>query len=112
MFVIQTSIPVDPAHRDEFETLTAALVERTREQDGTIDYQAMGDLTDPNTVRFFERYEDEAALEAHTQTREYRAFVAALPEVTDGNLKTVQFEVDEPLDEVQFEAAEAVPDEW
>ncbi|WP_267640868.1 putative quinol monooxygenase [Haloarchaeobius amylolyticus] len=112
MFVIQTTIPVDPAHRDEFVRLAEALVERSREQDGTVDYNAAADLTEPNTFRFFERYRDEAAVDAHARTEEYREFIEALPEVTDGKLRNVQFEVDEAPDEVEFEAEAAIPDEW
>jgi hypothetical protein len=45
-----------------------------------IDYRAATDVTDPNVVRFVEQYEDAAAFEVHTQTEQFQAFEAALPD--------------------------------
>ncbi|WP_435333919.1 putative quinol monooxygenase [Haloarchaeobius sp. TZWWS8] len=107
-----TTIPVDPAHRDEFDDLAAALVRRSRAMEGTLDYHAMADVTDPNTVRVFERYADQTALDEHVQTDEYRAFVERLPGLVDGDLSIVHLEGGEVLVEKSFAAAEAIPDEW
>ncbi|WP_435359563.1 putative quinol monooxygenase [Haloarchaeobius sp. DFWS5] len=111
MFVILTTVPVDPDRRDEFCSLAEALADRSQREAGTIEYRVMADLTDPNTVRFFERYEDQTALEAHTESEEYRAFVEALPALSDGKLHNVQFEVDDAIDEFEFPAEAAVPEE-
>ncbi|RBI63564.1 antibiotic biosynthesis monooxygenase [halophilic archaeon] len=111
MIVVQTSVPIASDRRDEALGAIAALVEQSRKEDGVVDYRATTDLQDPDVVRFFERYEDETALEAHVRTDHYRAFVADLPDLTDGRLETVRFELDGEPAVVRFDAAEAnLPD--
>lgn len=95
MIVIHASFPMDPAHRDDALDLVEDLVDRSTDEDGTIDYRATTDIRDENTIRFFERYEDEAAFEAHTRTDHFRAFEAALPDLLAGEPEILRFEVDD-----------------
>lgn len=71
------------------------LVEHSREEPGTVRYEVARDLTDPNLLRTLEAYEGAAAVEAHTDSAPYRRFVEALPELTDGEIETRQFETDD-----------------
>lgn len=107
MIVIHTTIPLDPTRRDEAMDRIAALVDHTRSEDGTVRYRATRDLSEPDTVRFFEQYEDAAAARAHTESEPYRRFVEALPDVVDGDIETLQFET-ATVDVVEFTADEAV----
>ncbi|WP_313691638.1 putative quinol monooxygenase [Halorarum halobium] len=107
MFVVHTSIPIDPERREEAIAHVASMVEDSRAEDGTVRYRAMEDLTEPNVVRFFEQYEDVAAAERHTNSERYREFVEALPAFSSGALETIQFETDEFVVH-EFEASEAV----
>lgn len=106
MIVVHTSIPLDPARRDEAMDFVEPLVERSRSEDGTVRYRATEDVTEPNVLRFFEQYEDAAAAEAHQQSEEYRRFVEALPDLAAGQIETIQFETDD-VEVVEFDAAEA-----
>jgi quinol monooxygenase YgiN len=92
VLVVHTSIPVDPERRETVMDLVSTLVEESREEDGVVRYRAMQDLTEPNVIRFFEQYEDAAAAEEHTTSPAYREFVEALPELTTGDVETIQFE--------------------
>jgi len=94
MIVLHATFPLDPAKRDEALDRIADLVEQSQAEDGMIDYQAATDVSDPNVVRFFEQYEDEAAFEAHTQTDHFQEFEAALPDLLAGEPEVLQFEVD------------------
>lgn len=107
MLVVHTSIPVDPERRETVMALVTDLVEQSREEDGVVRYRAMQDLTDPETIRFFEQYEDAAAAEEHTTSPAYREFVEALPEVATGDVETIQFETDDS-GVATFDPADAV----
>ncbi|WP_160133438.1 putative quinol monooxygenase [Halococcus salsus] len=94
MLVVHASFPVDPAHRDDALELLPDLVEGSRAEDGVIEYRATTDVTDPNIIRFFERYEDEEAFAAHGQSDHFGTFEDAVGEYLAGEPEVVQFEVD------------------
>lgn len=93
MIVLHASIPIKPDKRDEAIELAETLVERSNHENGIIDYQAATAVQNKNMLRFFEQYEDEAAVEAHTQTDHYQEFEAALPELLAGEPELFQFDV-------------------
>ncbi|UPV72930.1 antibiotic biosynthesis monooxygenase [Halorussus limi] len=101
MIVVHASVPIDPDRREEALDSARDLAERTRAEEGVLDYAATTDVSDPNVVRFFEWYEDEEALDAHQRTDHYREWVEALPDQLDGDvedLDVTQFVVDEAFD--------------
>ncbi len=109
MIVVHTTIPLasgaEPALLDRIENL----VEHSREESGTVRYRAARDLADPTLLHFFEQYEDAAAAEAHTASDPYRRFVEALPGAVEGEIETVQCQVDDDRVEVaSFTAEDAV----
>lgn len=93
MIVLHASFPIDPDRREEALETIEGLVEQSQAEDGMIEYHATTDVADPNVVRFFERYEDEAAFEAHTETEHFQAFEEALPEFLAGEPEVVRFDV-------------------
>lgn len=94
MIVLHATFPLDPEQRDEALDLIEDLVEQSQAEDGMIDYRAAKDVSDPNLVRFFEQYEDEAAFESHSQTEHFQEFEAALPDLLAGEPEVRRFEVD------------------
>ena len=50
---------------DELLEVTAKLVAGTESEDGTLQYAVHTDAGDPNSVWFYERYADQAALDTH-----------------------------------------------
>ncbi|WP_226040983.1 putative quinol monooxygenase [Natrinema sp. DC36] len=94
MIVIHASFPIDPDRRDDALELIEELVTESQREDGMIDYRATTDVSDPNVVRFFERYEDEAALGAHTQSDHFQEFSSALPELLAGEPTVTRFDVE------------------
>jgi len=94
MIVLHAVFPLDPEKRDEALDLISELAEQSRAEPGMIDYRPAADVEDPNTIRFFERYEDEAAFEAHSRTDHFREFEAALPDLLAGEPEVTRFEVD------------------
>lgn len=107
MFVVRTTIPVDPDRREKALELVTDLVDHSRGEAGTVRYHATTDVENPNLIRFFEQYEDAYAAEAHADSGSYRRFTEALPEFVDGPIETIQFEA-EDVSVTEFTAADAV----
>ncbi len=58
------------------------MMEKSRAEDGCLDYAFARDLADPQVLVLFERWRDQAALAAHGQSehmREFQAVLAANP---------------------------------
>ncbi|MFC4550543.1 MULTISPECIES: putative quinol monooxygenase [Halorussus] len=101
MIVVHAAVPIVPDRRSEALELIEDLADRSRAESGVVDYRATTEVGDPNVVRFFERYEDEAALEAHQASEHYREWAEALPDLLDGgvaDLDVTQFVVEEAFD--------------
>ncbi|RKD89097.1 putative quinol monooxygenase [Halopiger aswanensis] len=94
MLVIHATFPIDPDRRDDALELVADLAERSREEDGVVDYRVTTDVEDPNVFRIFERYEDEAAFGAHAETDHFEAFEEALPDLLSGDPEVTRFDVE------------------
>lgn len=93
MLVIRATLPLDPDRMDEVTELAADLAEASRAEDGVVDYHVTEDLESPGVVRIFEVYEDEAALDSHSDTDHLAAFQAALPDLLVGHPEIMQYEV-------------------
>ncbi|MFB6121675.1 MAG: putative quinol monooxygenase [Halobacteriaceae archaeon] len=94
MIVLHASFPIDPERRDEALELIDDLVEQSQAEDGMLDYRATTDVQDQNVIRFVERYEDEAAFEAHTETDHFQRFEERLPALLAGEPEVLRFDVD------------------
>jgi quinol monooxygenase YgiN len=95
MIIVHANFPIDPARREEALELAEMLVEESNKEPGMIDYRASVDVVDQNVIRFVERYEDEAAFGAHTETEHFREFESKLPDLLGGDPEVMRFEVSE-----------------
>ncbi|WP_247002170.1 putative quinol monooxygenase [Halosolutus gelatinilyticus] len=103
MIVVHTSIPFDPDRYDEAIEFVRDLADQSRREDGTVRYRATVDFEDEHTVRFFEQYEDEAAMVAHTKTDYYQRFNDPLSDLVDGPMETIAL-MEDDLDVYTFTA--------
>lgn len=94
MIVIHAAFPIDPERRDEAVDRARELAERSREEDGNVEYRVTTDIEDEGMLRFFERYDDEAAFAAHGESDHFGAFEEALPELLAGDPTVTRFDVD------------------
>jgi len=74
------------------------LAEKSREEEGVIDYRVTTDVEDSNVVRIFEQYEDETAFGEHAETDHFGEFEAALPDLLAGEPTVTRFDVDSATD--------------
>lgn len=103
MLVIHARVPLDPDAREHALQMVERLADRTRAEAGAIDYRATTEVGEPNVVHFFERYEDEAAWDAHGETDHYAAFERALPQIADGEITVERYDVDGEPEVFRFE---------
>lgn len=73
MIIIAGTVDVDPEQRDAALTAGKPHMEATRAQKGCIDYVWSADLLVPGRIYVYERWEDEAALDAHFKGPHYLA---------------------------------------
>lgn len=93
MIVLHAAVPIAPEHREDALETIEELVQLSRQEEGMVDYRATADVENPNTIRFFEQYEDEAALEAHLESDHYLEFAKSLPDWLAGEPEVMKFEV-------------------
>ena len=98
MIVLHAVFPIKPDRLDDALALTEMLIEESNEEPGVIDYRAATDVEDETTIRFFEQYEDAAAMEAHVGSDHFAELDAALPDLLAGEPELTQFEVDSVSD--------------
>ncbi|MDZ7688879.1 MAG: putative quinol monooxygenase [Halobacteriales archaeon] len=95
MIVVHATVPVDPEKHDEAIESAKSVAEKSRDEDGIVEYRVAVDADDENLLRFFEQYEDEAAFGAHASSDHFAEFVATLPEFLNGEANLKRFEVSE-----------------
>jgi len=98
MIVIHARFPIDPESRDEALDQFRTLAEQSRAEDGVIDYRVTTDIEQPNHVRVFEQYEDEAAFGAHAESDHFATLEEQLPALLAGEPTVTQFDVESATD--------------
>jgi (4S)-4-hydroxy-5-phosphonooxypentane-2,3-dione isomerase len=84
MFALVVSLQVKPEKRDQF--LSAAEDDSTcsvRDEPGCLRFDVLQDNADPNHFFFYEVYQDEDAVKAHTSTPHYARWSNASKECLD-----------------------------
>lgn len=79
VIVVLASYRVNPEDRDEFVAARREQIERTRAEDGCIEYRMTLDGLDPGLVVLVERWRDDAALAAHVTVVEANKAVSTTP---------------------------------
>jgi quinol monooxygenase YgiN len=98
MIVLHAIFPIDPAELEEALDLAEMMVAESNQEPGVINYRAATDIGAGNLLRFFEQYEDAAALETHVESDHFAAFEAALPDLLAGDPDITRFDVDSASD--------------
>ena len=98
MIVLHAVFPIEPDKLDDALDLAETMVEESNEEPGVINYRAATDVGAGNLLRFFEQYEDAAAMEAHVESDHFGTFEAALPDLLAGDPDITRFDVDSVSD--------------
>lgn len=78
MIIVTGSVVAKPETFDEILALSIEHVERSRKEPGCLSHDGHIDCQNPLRLFFFERWQDDAAIQAHFRMPESRAFVKAL----------------------------------
>lgn len=93
MLLVTGAATVDPDHRERAVELATEMAEATRAEPGCLEYRFSSDLTDPNTVYIFERWESMDDLEAHFETDHMARFQTELPPLLAGEMDIALYEI-------------------
>ena len=90
MLIVAGHFDIDPADRDAFLEARSPAMTATRSEGGCLEYVMSADPIDPRAVVLFERWEDQASLDAHMAAvaAPPRAVAARLPRASRSRFTT------------------------
>ena len=91
--IVAGTVRVRPANLDGLRPHMAAMLAASRAEDGCFDYNYAEDVTEPGLIHVFERWRDQAALDAHFQTPHMAAWRAVWPSFGVSERKLFAYEV-------------------
>ena len=93
MLIVAGTVRVPPANIEAFRPHMAAMMAASQAEDGCFAYGYAEDVTEPGLLHVFERWRDQAALDAHFQTPHMAAWRAAWPSFGVSHRKLFAYEV-------------------
>jgi quinol monooxygenase YgiN len=79
MFIITAKLTVKLEHKDELIGLARDLVKHSRAEEGCLSYSVFADQVSDNTILFYEEWADQAAIEGHSASSHFKAFMDKMP---------------------------------
>ena len=81
MVVLHVTLRVKPEHVSEFLEVSRDNARRsTADEPGCLRFDIIRDRNDPFCFRFYEVYQDDAALASHRQTPHFKRYIETTPE--------------------------------
>jgi quinol monooxygenase YgiN len=74
--VLEVHMEAAPGQEKELEEQLSALLAPTREEPGCLAYELQNDPEDRRSFLFYEKFKDQAALDAHLATAHFQRFAA------------------------------------
>ena len=78
MLVIAGHVKIDPAKLDEATPAAVEMMQETHKEPGCISYSFSAALDEPGTIRIFEEWESQGALDAHFKAPHMAKFQQAM----------------------------------
>lgn len=94
MLIIAGHARVKPEMREEALAAAKTMQERSAAEPGCQEYGFWLAVDDPDKLLLFERWDDAAALEAHTRTEHFAEFGGRLSEFVDGQVELLRYEAE------------------
>jgi quinol monooxygenase YgiN len=97
--IVAGTVRVPPENLDRFRPHMAAMTAASQAEDGCFDYNYAEDVTEAGLIHVFERWRDQAALDAHFATDHMARWRAAWPSfgVSDRRLFAYEVSSERPL---------------
>jgi len=89
--VIVARLTVKSGQEKAFLKVASNLVNITRTEEGNLFYTMYQSVENPTDFIFYEEYKDDAAFKKHSESEHFAAFVQAIKEILNGDVKIEQF---------------------
>lgn len=93
MILVSGYLVIDPANLDRATELVVDLTAATRAEPGNIDYSFSSVLGDPGRLIITERWEDQAAIDAHMAAPHFIEFMGATAELGVSGVEITKYEI-------------------
>jgi len=93
MLIVSAEVQVAEGAIDQAREALRTMERETRREEGCLTYAFSLDITDPTTLRIFERWESMTALSAHFKTPHMAAFSQAVAEIRPQAMSVKVYEV-------------------
>ncbi|MBP2249732.1 quinol monooxygenase YgiN [Halarchaeum solikamskense] len=94
MIVALSEVPLVPETRERALDVLASMAAESRAEAGVVDYRVTTDVEEPNVAHIVERYEDEAAFDAHENSAHLDAFQSEMAPLIDGEATLYRYAVE------------------
>ena len=91
--IVAGTVRVPPASLDGLRPHMAQMMAARQAEDGCLDYNYAEDVTEPGLIHVFERWRDQAALDAHFKTEHMARWRAAWPSFGVSDRRLSAYEV-------------------
>jgi quinol monooxygenase YgiN len=91
--IVAGTVRVPPASLDGLRPHMAAMMAASQAEDGCLDYNYGEDVAEPGLIRVFERWRDQAALDAHFRTEHMASWRAVWPSFGVSDRRLFAYEV-------------------
>ena len=92
MIIVTAAARLRPDTRDEALAAALRMQETAAQEPGCQEYRFWTAIDDPDSLLLFERWDDDAALEAHLAAPHTREFGGAISKYADGPVDLSRFE--------------------
>ena len=93
MLIIAGTLTFDPTKTEQAKEAAAEVMAATQAEPGCITYAFSLDMADPATIRVFEAWESQEALDAHFQTPHVAAFSAKVADLGISGMDLLKHQV-------------------
>ncbi|WP_320009328.1 putative quinol monooxygenase [Maridesulfovibrio sp.] len=85
MILLTVKIQAAKGKEQELEAVLRELVKATTAEDGAVEYRLHRVVGTPGAFRFTEKYKDQAAFDFHCNTEHFKALIAKVGELSEGD---------------------------
>lgn len=90
---IIAKITAQPGKRDELVAARKAMVDHVESEEGTVQYVLHTDTNDENLVWFYERYDSQEALAAHSGSEAMKSLGGAVRDLAAGRPELIVLDI-------------------
>ncbi|ASK35100.1 putative quinol monooxygenase [Alloalcanivorax mobilis] len=99
MVIVKGVIPVRDATRDKALALIQELASHARDEDGCLSYEVYVKADAPRVIMLWQQWRTLDALERHFDSDHLDLFLDRIPEMIDGEVHSLHFDVSDDEDE-------------